>query len=245
MGCRGMPDNACMIKTFMCSKGQQSIMIEQQFEIDKDIFRKNLTKYTRKAFQILPTLDNPRILDIGCGSGVPTMELARLCNGQITGVDNNQSLLDTFAQKIEEAELSDRVHALKCSLFELDFPDESFDILWSEGSIFVIGFKRGLKAWRRLIKSKGFLVVHDEAKDITEKREHISGCGYDLIGDFILSSKTWWKEYYNPLEKHLFEIRIKCSDPAVLSVCDAEQQEIDTFKMNPRNGSVFFIMQKR
>ena len=46
-------------------------------EIDRDRFREPLLKYTRKAFQLLPKLDKPRILDVGCGSGVPTIELAR------------------------------------------------------------------------------------------------------------------------------------------------------------------------
>lgn len=219
-------------------------MTENKFKIDKDVFRENLIKYTKKAFQMLPELDNPRILDIGCGSGVPAIELARLCNGQITGIDCNQSLLDIFTQKIKEAGLSDRVCALNCSLFELNFPDEHFDIVWSEGSIFVIGFRKGLKAWRRFIKSNGFLVVHDEATNIAEKRRHISECGYHLIGDFMLSEDMWWKEYFNPLKKYLHEVREKCSDPAVLSACDTEQKEIDMFKKDSRNGSIFFIMQK-
>jgi len=51
---------------------------EAVFQIQKDLIRERLSKYTRKAFHILPKLDKPRILDIGCGSGVPTMELARL-----------------------------------------------------------------------------------------------------------------------------------------------------------------------
>ncbi|KYK36616.1 MAG: class I SAM-dependent methyltransferase [Theionarchaea archaeon] len=216
------------------------------FKLDKDIFRENLSKYTRKAFQMLPTLDEPRILDIGCGSGVPTMELARLCNGQIIGVDINQSLLDELTKKIREAGLSDRVHTLRCSLVELDFPDESFDILWSEGSIFAIGFAKGIKEWRRFIASKGFLVVHDEAKDTSRKCEQISDCGYDLMGHFTLPGDTWWKEYYAPLEKHIKKIRTDYSDPMVLSVCDNEQEEIERFKMNPSQyGSVFFVMQKQ
>jgi ubiquinone/menaquinone biosynthesis C-methylase UbiE len=231
----------------MCSKRLRSLMKEEHvFKREKDMLRKNLVKYTREAFQMLPKLDNPRILDIGCGSGVPTMELAHLCNGQVIGVDNNQSLLDSLEEKISEAGLSDRVHTLNCSLFELDFSDEYFDVIWSEGSIFAIGFAKGLQEWRRFLRPGGFLVVHDEEKGFAEKCEYISRYGYHLIGNSVLSGDTWWREYYDPLERYITEIRGNYSNnPEVLSFCDSEQREIDMFKENPgQYGSVFFIMQK-
>ena len=219
---------------------------ETAFQIYKDLLREGLSKYTKKAFCVLPELDKPRILDIGCGSGVPTMELARLSDGQITGLDINQSLLDRLAIKVEEAGLTDRVKTLKCSIFDMDFPDESFDIIWSEGSIAAIGFKKGLEEWRRLLKPNGFLAVHDEMGNVTEKLEQVSGCGYELLEYFTLGEDTWWIEYYAPLEKRINEIRTEhATDPEVLVELDNDQQEIDMFKKNPgRYTSVFFIMRK-
>ena len=220
---------------------------ETELQLYKDLLRERFIKYTRKAFHILPELDRPRILDVGCGSGIPTMELARLSKGEIIGMDINQPLLDTLKRKSKEAGLADRVKTLKCSIFDMDFPDESFDIIWAEGSIAVIGFKRGLKEWQRFLKPKGFLVVHDDIGNITEKLEQISGCGYDLIGHFTLPEDTWWIEYYAPLEKRIKELRAKYVDgPKALAVLDKDQQFIDIFKKNPRRyGSVLFIMQKR
>ena len=223
-------------------------MIEETIlQRDKDLLREGLIKYTREAFQILPELDKPRILDVGCGSGIPTMELARLSNGQVTGLDINQPLLDILTRKIEKAGLSERVNTIQCSMFDMDFPDESFDIIWAEGSISVIGFKRGLKEWRRFIRPQGFLVVHDEIGNITEKLQQISSCGYDLLEYFTLHEDTWWIEYYAPLEKRINEIRIKhTNDPEVVVALDNDQRFIDIFKRNPRrHRSVFFIMKRR
>ena len=42
-------------------------------------------EHTRKAFALLPAIDRPRILDIGCGRGLQTMELARLSGGDFFG----------------------------------------------------------------------------------------------------------------------------------------------------------------
>jgi len=214
--------------------------------LQKDRQRENLTKYTKKAFLMLPHLDHPSILDIGCGTGVPTMELARLSNGEIIGLDIRQPLLDELKRKIEDACLSDRVKTVKCSLFEMDFPDESFDIIWAEGSISVIGFEQGLKVWRRLLKPGGFLAVHDGIDDLAKKLKRIPSCGYELLGYFTVTEDTWWREYYSPLEKQIQELRIKYSnDPEALNVLDKEQREVNMFKRNPKRfGSVFFVIQK-
>jgi len=220
---------------------------ETKLEIYKDQLRKRFLKYTRKAFRMLPPLDKPRVLDVGCGSGVPTMELARLSNGQIIGLDINQPLLNRLRRKIKKAGLSDRVKTLKCSMLDMDFPDESFDIIWAEGSISAIGFKRGLKEWRRFLRPQGFLVVHDEIGNITEKLEQVSSCGYDLVGYFTVPEDTWWNEYYALLEKRIDELRTKhVNDPKTLATLDNDQQFISIFKKNPEQyASVFFIMQKR
>lgn len=37
--------------------------------------------FTGQAFHMLPKLDNPRLLGIGCGAGGPTLELARVSGG--------------------------------------------------------------------------------------------------------------------------------------------------------------------
>ena len=223
-------------------------MLEETiFQMDKDLIREGLNKYTRKAFHVLPELDKPRILDVGCGSGVPTMELASLSNGQIMGLDINQLLLDRLTRKIEKAGLSDRIKTLKCSMLDMDFPDGSFDIIWAEGSISIIGFKKGLEEWRRFLRPNGFLVVHDEIGNITGKLGHISNCGYELLEYFTLYEDTWWIEYFGPLEKQINEIRAKhANDSKALMALDDGQREIDMFKKNPRlNCSAFFVMRKR
>lgn len=216
------------------------------FEINLDYFRENFNKYTRKAFQLLPTLEKPRLLDIGCGSGVATIELAKLSNGEIIGIDIDQSLLDKLNRKIEEKGFSNRMKALKCSLFEMVFPDENFDIIWSEGSIYIIGFEKGLKEWSRLLKTNGFLVVHDEKTNISNKLKKIPNCGYKLINYFSLPEDAWWIEYYNPLEIRIKELRKKYgNDPETLKIFKKYQNEIDMVKKNHKDyGSIFYIMQK-
>ena len=219
---------------------------KEELQAYKDQLREGLVKYTRKAFKMLPKRPFPCILDIGCGSGVPTMELAKLSDGEIVAIDTSQTALDRLAGKIKKAGLAARVRAENCSMLNIDLPDASFDIIWAEGSIAVIGFEKGLKDWRRLIKTGGLLVVHDDLGDLTEKRKQISQCGYELINLFVLSEDIWWNEYYILLDKKLNEIWIKhASNVKTVTIMDNDQREIDTFKQEPkRYRSVFFVMRK-
>lgn len=220
---------------------------EEQLQIQKYQLRKHLLKYTRKAFRMLPEMDKPRILDVGCGSGIPTLELARLGQGEVIGIDIDQPAIDIFTRKVKEAGLTKRVQALHYSMFDMDFPDNSFDILWSEGSIYAIGFEKGLKEWKRFLTPGGFMVVHDEQGNIREKLEQISICGYELLGYFILSQDTWRTEYFAPLEKLVNEFQIKLTDnPKTSAALHQAQEELDMFRKTPeRNSSVYFIMKRQ
>jgi len=214
--------------------------------MDRDTVRARLLKYTRRAFRMLPKSYKPRILDIGCGSGVPTMELARLGRGEVVGIDIDQPALDKLTGKIREAGFSDRVQAVNCSILDMAFPDESFDIIWSEGSIFVVGFKVGIQEWKRFLKTGGFMVIHDEKGNVEEKLRQMSQCGYKLLGYFILTEETWWTEYFAPLEKLIAESQTSyADDPHTLEELSQAQRELEMFKNNPgRNNSVYFVIQK-
>ena len=221
--------------------------LEISIQCHKDACRKNLNKYTIRAFQTLPKMEAPTILDIGCGSGVPSLELARQCNGKIIGLDIDMFLLDFFEEKIQNAGLSDRVITVRCSMFELDFPDESFDVIWAEGSIAVIGFRKGIRYWRQFIKPGGHLVGFDVSKGLNEKFKHITSSGYDLVDHFEVAGEVFWTEYYIPLQKRINDMRIEFGeDTNALMVLDKVQSEINMVKRDPSKfGSTFFIIQKK
>jgi ubiquinone/menaquinone biosynthesis C-methylase UbiE len=59
----------------------------------------------------LPT--NPQILDVGCGTGMQTIELARLTDGSITAVDNHEPFLEELARRSREAGLQEKITPLR------------------------------------------------------------------------------------------------------------------------------------
>ena len=221
-------------------------MAENELQSYKDRLRKGMLRYMRQAFLMLPEIRSPRILDIGCGSGVPTIELARLSGGTITAIDIDHPALDRLKDKIKKEGMAGRIKVESRSMLDMDFPEAIFDIIWSEGSIFAVGFEKGLRDWRRFLKTGGFVVVHDEKGDVEEKQKQISRCGYDLIDCFILSEDIWWNEYFLPLNKKLQELRaIGTCNADTAREMENDQREIDGFKENiERNRSVYLIMRK-
>jgi len=216
------------------------------YRIEKDHIRENLNKYTRKAFKSLPKCKNPHILDIGCGTGVPTIELTKISDGYIIGIDIDETSLNLLQRKIKEMSLNNRVSVIKDSILTMDFPEESFDIIWAEGSIFVIGFENSLKKWYRFLKPNGFLVLHDENKDKTKKLELITKYGYTLIAQFEISDNLWWLEYLTPLELLIQGFRHKYpNDSKLHKELDKDQIEIDKCKSNSTVTSSFFVIMQK
>ena len=77
-------------------------MNKEYFEI-KDNCRKGLLKYLTKAISIIPIIENSRILDVGCRSGVPTLMIAEKFNGKITAVDPDTKSIDIFREKVKNS----------------------------------------------------------------------------------------------------------------------------------------------
>ena len=216
------------------------------YRIEKDHIRENLNKYTRKSFTLLPKYNNPNILDIGCGTGVPTIELAKISNGQIIGIDINETSLNMLKRKIKELKLSNQVKIIKDSILNMDFPKESFDIIWSEGSVFVAGFENSIKRWYRFLKPDGFLVIHDENNDKNKKLGLIKKYGYSLVGQFEITDKLWWLEYYTPLELLIQKFRHNYpNDSELNNELNKDQIEIDKCKTNSIVFSSFFVIMQK
>jgi ubiquinone/menaquinone biosynthesis C-methylase UbiE len=115
---------------------------------------------TRNAFRYLKNLPvDPLILDIGCGPGMQTLQLAKLSNGTIIALDNYQPFLDILMKNAIKNGLEERIIPNKQSMLEMDFKNNSFDLIWLEGALYFMGFQNGLKRCHQLLKKNGYLAV--------------------------------------------------------------------------------------
>ena len=101
--------------------------------------------------------ENPVCLDIGCGTGISTFELAKIIkdNGTIYGIDFSQPMIDISKKKAEQLGFPE-VKFSTGDAEQLDFPDSMFDIVLSNQVIpFIPDRRKALKEIYRVLKPGG------------------------------------------------------------------------------------------
>jgi ubiquinone/menaquinone biosynthesis C-methylase UbiE len=208
---------------------------------------------TRKAVDLagLSPSEPLKIADIGCGTGASTMQLARALNARITAVDFSSDFLEVLEADTEEAGLSERIKSLLCSMETLPFEDEEYDVFWSEGAVYNMGFENGVNSWRHFLRPGGLLVVSEitwttgdrpsevqkfwesaypEIATAADKISVLERSGYSPIAYFTLPESSWIDNYYRPLQDSFpgFLARHANSDKA-RAIVEAEEKEITLY----------------
>ena len=209
----------------------------------RDACRSGMNKYTRQAFGLLPDMDHPRILDLGCGTGVPSLELAGLTNGMIEAVDTDRECLDRLEEKARIAGLDHRIRITCKSVFDLDLREGYYDIILMEGLLNIIGFEKGLRKFQPALKTGGHFLIHDDALHKKRKLRIIAGLGLILVDSFDIDEEYWWSDYVAPLEAGIRDFENR--NPEKHGVFKQEKSEIAMYKRNPSVfRSAYYIFRK-
>jgi len=215
-------------------------MSKEYFDI-KDNCRKGLLKYLIEAISIIPAIETPLILDIGCGSGVPTLALAEKYNGTITAVDIDAKAINRLEEKLKELDLSKRVNIVNCSLFDMELEENLFDIIIAEGLLNNVGFEKGFLKLIELLKKNRYLIIHDEFRDHNKKTEFIKSNNCKILNSFRLDEHVWWNDYYKCLNNEISSQGRK----DLLGLFKTDFDEIELFKQDPSQfNSVYYVIKK-
>lgn len=175
---------------------------------------------TIKALSYIDNLNNKsKIADIGCGTGGQTLVLAQNTEAKVTGIDLFPAFIEKFNSNVAKNHLQDRVQGIVGSMDNLPFHDEEYDLIWSEGAIYNIGFNRGINEWKKYIKTGGYIAVteaswftdnrpeeidtfwkdaYPEIDTIPNKIIQLQSAGYIPVATFILPENCWIENFYLP-----------------------------------------------
>lgn len=212
--------------------------------------------------------DRPDVIDFGCGSGASTLVLARLVDQPITAVDLEPAFLAELKANAAAQGSSDLIRPIRGDMTAPCFQVRSFDLVWSEGSVYLAGFDLVLEAWRWLIKPGGGLVVSDlawltdnppepvrefwnragiEPRTIPQNLAAFERAGYRTIDCFVLPDRAWEEPYYGPLSQRLPRLREKLTGrPRALAAIDDAAAEIRLRRdYGDSYGCVFYAARKK
>ena len=210
----------------------------------------------------------PAVLDIGCGPGMQTIALAGAMPATITAVDLFDEYLDQLRERARAHGSSERIIPVVGDMQRLELPAASFDLIWAEGSAYIMGVDAAMTAWRPLLRPRGYLAFSDllwlgadrprravdfwaeeypTMTDVETRCQQLDAAGYELIGRFTQPESDWWDHYYTPLAARLPQLRERYDgDAEALTVVEAIASEIEVRRdFGSSFGYVFFVARRR
>jgi ubiquinone/menaquinone biosynthesis C-methylase UbiE len=155
------------------------------------------TYYKEVAELVTAHTSQGSVLDVGTGPGYLPIEIAKRAP-QITvvGIDSSKALVRIAQENANREGLSDRVRFVKCDANKLTFPDDSYDLVISTGS---------LHAWKNpdLVINECFRVLKagceawllDPAQIITPEAQQLLGRGLKAVDRLA----NWWGSFTSKL----------------------------------------------
>lgn len=200
------------------------------------------------------------ILEVGCGVGSDTLMLADYFkNSTVEAIDLFPHYLKVLNEKIAERNLQSRVFTYEMDMNDLDFANGEIDLLFCHAGVEIIGFKKALNRWRRVLKPKGYLICSDltwisspsresadfwknnysEIDTIENKIAQLENLGFEYVNHYVLDKKEFL-QYYSQLNDNLDKIK---SDKSAKDFIRQLKREIKVSK-NEDYSYVYYIMKK-
>lgn len=222
---------------------------------------------TKRALEMCTDLPAaPRIIDLGCGGGAETIDLAELTAGEIVAVDLHPPNIDNLRTRLAEHNLNARVTPIVGDMSQLELDPGSFDLVWSEGAFYNLGLQAALRISRDLLRPGGYVAFTDavwrtdDAPDqvraafaeystmgeVDDALAVIDRSGLTAVGHFPVPDQAWWDDFYSPMQHRIAELRqTYANDPEALAILDELAAEPEMHREHSAHYGYEFFVAKR
>lgn len=216
----------------------------------------DLLSHIENSIQIKSTLD------IGCGTGAGTQFLVENLETEVTALDNAEIFLNKLTEWVKSNSLNDRVSIIDGSMLSPPFAEKRFDLIWSEGSAYIMGFNNALKTWKPLLTDDGYLFISEmcwltdkpdsepqrfwqdaypDMSDVSTREQQAQQSGFKLVVSKTLPQSAW-DRFHQDMRTQLKLLREKRGSHRAYDDCEAE---IEMFEQHSGQfGYQCFLLRK-
>lgn len=151
-----------------------------------------------------------KILDYGCGNGIHSVWLAAF-GAEVAGIDLSEHSLQIAQRKVKQARINNKVKFMLMDCENLNFPNDSFNIVFDGGTFSSLDLKKVFPELKRVLKPGGFLIGietlgHNPLTNFKRKINKKRGKRTEWAADHIFQMKDLKlaEEYFDKIETHFF-----------------------------------------
>lgn len=149
-----------------------------------------------------------RMLDVGCGTGMPAIRLAQATGGAVVGITVNQMQVDRGNERARQHGLDDHVHFEHANAMELPYADATFDAAWAFESVTHMPDRvQALREMARVVRPGGRIVLADLIEAAPMQEEEVNA----FLQAFAGNTLTPLAAYYQDLQT-VGLTRVECLD---------------------------------
>lgn len=149
-----------------------------QFGLLSNDYAKFRRGYPDEVFEIIKNKikNNKTALDVGCGTGIATKEIAKFCESVI-GTDKEEGMLE------QAREYAPNCKFILAPAEKLPFEDSSFDLLVVAQAFHWFDQKEALAEFKRVINPNGLIVIFRKCSKDGQKI--LPGFVWDVLSNYI------------------------------------------------------------
>ena len=127
-------------------------------DVDAAIYRDRRAAVLELVRKLAVPTDRP-VLELGCGAGLVSVALAK-AGYTVQATDSVEAMIRQARQRADESGVGDRVITGICDVHNLDFPDNSFDLILKIGvAPWLHSLDKAVREVSRVLRPGGYLIT--------------------------------------------------------------------------------------